>query len=295
MFGDRYLHELAGLQGWRVIAGVPVLGRVLFVHVELPGLERLQGYLGVAVVVGADAVEVVQAAAYRQVLGPPVFHSFKLYAAARRYLADAIGAATQWWLQAALAEVAGGPPVLGQHSELAQDHGQLAVVLVLEVEAHLELVLGHHLRHVGVVVAVQGITFFQEDVEGEDHILGRDRGAVVEACLGVEDEAHVAVVGSLVDLLGYQAVLGEGLVQRVIGQAVVDRADGCRISLGDKGVEAVETADATLAQQAALGCIRIDVLEVFEVRRVLGRLVVEGDGVSRFGLGRAGQHQQGGA
>ncbi|MOA69475.1 hypothetical protein D3C78_1976860 [compost metagenome] len=61
-------------------------------------------------------------------------------------------------------------------------------------------------------MAVHGVAVFDQGIEGEYHVFGRHRLAVVEARLGVQVEAHVAVVRCLFDLLGEQAVFGEGLV-----------------------------------------------------------------------------------
>ncbi|MNP21188.1 hypothetical protein D3C76_1137980 [compost metagenome] len=186
--------------------------------------------------------------------------------------------------------------MLGQHLDLAEDQRQFAVARVLEVEAYAQVVLGFHLGHVGVVVAVHGVAVLDQGIECEYHVRGRYRLAVVEPRLGVQVEAHVAVVRRLLDLLGEQAVFGEGLVGGVEGKAVVDQADLVGgIALGDEGVEAVEAADAGEAQDAALRGIRVDPGEVLEVRRVFGGLVVEGDGVLGLGHDEAGQGQQQGA
>ncbi|MNT40037.1 hypothetical protein D3C72_1763290 [compost metagenome] len=90
--------------------------------------------------------------------------------------------------------------MLGQHLDLAEDQRQLAVARVLEIEAHALVVLGLHLGHVGVVMAIHGVAVLDQGVEGEHHVRGRYRFAVVEARLGVQVEAYVAVVRRLLDL-----------------------------------------------------------------------------------------------
>ena len=51
-------------------------------------------------------------------------------------------------------------------------------------------------------------------------------------------------------------------------------------------------AEAGLAEGPAFGRIRIDVIEVFEIRRVLGRFVVQGQGVLRRRLGDTGHTRE---
>src|SRR3546814_18433138 len=64
-------------------------------------------------------------------------------------------------------------------------------------------------------------TLAHQGFEGEHHILGLYRLAVMEACLRAQVEAHPAVVRSLFYLFCQKAVDGEGLVQAVgeIGRA----------------------------------------------------------------------------
>src|SRR3546814_3533786 len=84
-------------------------------------------------------------------------------------------------------------------------------------------------------------TLAHQGFEGEHHILGLYRLAVMEACLWAQVEAHPAVVRSLFYLFCQQAVDGEGFVQAVGGEGVVDQTDivGCN-ALVDEGVERVE-------------------------------------------------------
>ncbi|MNP28116.1 hypothetical protein D3C76_1210660 [compost metagenome] len=119
--------------------------------------------------------------------------------------------------------------------------------------------------------------------------------AVMEARFGAQVEAHPAVVRGLFDLAGHQAVLGEGFVQALGHQGVVDQADVVGgYALVDERVEAVETAEAGLAKGAALGRVGVDVVEVLEAGRVFRRFVVEGQGVLRCSqclAAKAGQQQ----
>ncbi|MCY1411487.1 hypothetical protein D9M71_268750 [compost metagenome] len=117
----------------------------------------------------------------------------------------------------------------------------------------------------------------------------------MEARFGAQVEAHPAVVRGFLDQPGDQAVLGERLVQALLGQGVVDDADIVRRhAFADEGVEAVEAAEPGLTECPALGRVRVDVVEVLEVGRVFRRLVVQGHGVLRGGAGQPGEQQAAG-
>ena len=279
----------------RLVGGGPVLRDALFVEVELPGLEGFQGDGQVAVGIYNHGIEVVEAAIDRQVPRPVILDRLVAYRAPRVDLGDAVRAAAQRRFQAGLAEVAAGPPVFGQDRQLAEYQRQFAVARALEVEAHAQAVLGHHLVDVRIVVAVHRVALAHQALEGEHHVLGGDRRAVVEACLRAQVEAHEALLRVFLDLFREQSVLGERLVQGVEGQGVVDQVDlRSRIALGNERIEAVEAAEIREPQGAALGRFGVDVGEVLEVGGILRRLVVEGDGVLWSGVGQACQAQQGG-
>ena len=192
-----------------------------------------------------------------------------------------------------LGEIALLPPVAGQDLQLADDQRQLAVAAVGEIEAHAMRTFGHRLFDVRVVVAVHRVALADQRVEGEHHILGGNRGAVMEAGLGAQVEAHEAVVRRLFDLFRQQAVFGERLVRGMVGEGVVDQPDHAGfVALGNERVEAVETVEPGQAQGAALGRVRVDEVEVREAGRVERRLVIQRDGVLRLRQGRAGQSER---
>ncbi|MNM21924.1 hypothetical protein D3C81_322920 [compost metagenome] len=117
----------------------------------------------------------------------------------------------------------------------------------------------------------------------------------MEACFGAQVEAHPGVVRGFLDQAGDQAVLGERLVQALLGQGVVDVADIVRRhAFADEGVEAVEAAEAGLSEDPALGRVRVDVVEVFEIGRVFRRFVIQGHGMLRGGAGQPGEQQTAG-
>ncbi len=265
----------------------------------MPGLEGLQRYGVVPVVVEVDVIEVVEPAIHRQVLAPVILDPGIADRAPGLDLLDAVRAAAQRDFQAARGEFAPLPPVLRQHRQLAEDHRKLAVAGVLEVEANPSRALGHHLLHIGVIAAVVRGALAHQRLEGEHHVIGGYRLAIVEASLRAQVEAHPAVVRAFLDLFRQQAIDSERLVQAVGGQCVVDQADVIGgDALVDEGVERVEAAETGLAQRAALGGLGIDVLEVLEIGRVLGLLVIQRQGMAGGGLGQgchAEQTQQAGA
>jgi hypothetical protein len=146
---------------------------------------------------------------------------------------------------------------------------------------------------VGIVAAVHRCTFFHQGLEGELDVFGGYRRAIVEARLLAKQESYPGVVRRLFDLLGDQSIAAERLVHALHGQGVVDQADIVgRHALADERVETVETAKAGLTEDAAFRCIGVDVVEVLEVRRILGRFVIERGGVLRGGNGEAGKTEQ---
>jgi len=105
----------------------------------------------------------------------------------------------------------------------------------------------------------------------------------VPARLGPQVEGDPGAIFGHLHGLGQQAVAGEGLVGRRLGQGVVDVADaGRRIALDDEGVETVEAADGRQLDDAALGGVGPHVVELLEIGAVLG-IAVHGDGVDRRG------------
>ncbi|MNM89464.1 hypothetical protein D3C81_1016960 [compost metagenome] len=278
-----------------VIGGGPALRCGFQAVVELAGLERFEGDCAVAVVVGGHLVEVVETTVDRQVLAPVVLDPLVADRAPRLDLGDLVRAAAQGDFQVALGELAAFPEVLGQYRQLAEDQRKFAVVAVLELEQHPLRVFGDHFGDIGVVAAVQRCAVLDQGVEGEHHVFGVHRVAVMKTRFGAQVEAHPAVVRGFFDLAGDQAVLGERFIQALGHQGVVDQANVVGgYALVDERVEAVETAEAGLAKGAALGRVGVDVVEVLEAGRVFRRFVVEGQGVLRCSqclAAKAGQQQ----
>ena len=115
--------------------------------------------------------------------------------------------------------------------------------------------------------------------------------AVLEPRLRIEVEDDPGVVVGVLDLLRDQAVVDLLLVLRRRHQAC-RRTSRCRRRHSSPlgvAVEVVKAADGAHAQRAALGRVRVHVVEVRESRRVLG-LAVKRDRVRNDDLRGGAQH-----
>ncbi len=105
---------------------------------------------------------------------------------------------------------------------------------------------------------------------------------------------------------GQRAVFGRNLVQRRRHQRFIDKPDGGRVRAFDAGnhsIEVIERSNQDLPRDAALGGVRIDVIEAFEIDRIFDvaeqrqrvapeRLAGSGLRVSRVGRGNACRNSQ---
>ena len=223
--GQLFLDQAAFTNGRHVVGAGPVFCADFQGIVEGTGFQCFQGDGGVAVGVESHGVEVIETAVDRQVLGPVVLYPLVTDAAPGLDLGNLVRPAAQRDFQVAAVEFAVFVPVLGQHWQLAEDQRQLAVVVVLEPEQHPQRVFGNHFGDVAVVLAVERGAILDQGIEGEHHILGAHRVAIVEARFGAQVETHPAIVRGFLDLAGDQAVLGERLVLALTHQGVVDDAD----------------------------------------------------------------------
>ncbi len=172
-------------------------------------------YIDIAKELDAEVVEVVKAAAHRQVLAPPIGIAFKSDAAPIIDLADPVGPAAQRCFEAPAArEIAVLPPVLWQYRQGGKVQGQRAAVVVLEVKAHLALALDDHVYDIGKLTAVAQAALGNQQVEGVPHVFGGYGGAIGKLGPRVEIETQPQALGVAFDALRDKAVHGVGLVQR---------------------------------------------------------------------------------
>ena len=255
----------------QVVGRGPVLGHALDVDIELPGLECLQqDHLVTEVLIG-DLAEVVAPHTGRDRGAPAVRDAFVGDVAVRLEGLDAVRAAAEGGFEGGGSEIARLPVVLGQDRDLADDQGQLTVRLIgTEGELHPPLPELLHGRDALVVELEGRVPLLQHGVEGEDDIVGGDRGAIVPARRGAQVEADPGTVRRDVHGFGQPPIGGEGLVGSVRQQRVIEQLQPVGgIAAQDEAVERVVAPAGAEAHRAPLGRVRLDILKVGDVGRVL--------------------------
>ncbi len=275
--GDRFLLDPPFRHGGKVVAGRPLAGDVLSPIVELARLELFERRRAVEEIAELDFVEVPLALGDGQVLRPIVLDALIGDRAPGIDRLDLVGARAQRDLERRLGDVAllavgagAFPEMLGQYRDLPDDLRQLAVGLDVECEG--DLVLAGLLCLYDVLV-VEGVLRMRLllGLQAEDHILGRDRRAVMPTRLGAQPERHGGIVVGVGNPLRDLAVFGGGLIGARGHERIVDEPQArCRRAAHRERVEAVEGSFDEAAQRAALGRVRIDPVEVVEVGAVLG-------------------------
>ena len=189
--------------------------------------------------------------------------------------------------------------MFGQDGELTHDHRQLAIVLHVEIEGDLVLPRRFGPRHVLVVEAHARIGGLVH-LEAVDDVLGRDRLAVMPACLVAELEGDRGVVGRIGGPFGDQAVGGGRLVQTVGHQVLIDEAEPARrLALVEHRIEAIEAADIGHAHDAAFRRVGIDEVEMGEARGIFRladqrqRMAVDGRILGPSSAGKEAEQHQG--
>jgi hypothetical protein len=243
------------------------------------GLERFQCDHRIAKILVANLVEVVAPDIDVQILGPIVFHPLVDHLATGDEFLDAVGGIAERRFEYGGADVAllargvrSFPPVPGQHPELPEDDRHFMIAGGAEPEGDFALAALLHFLHVAIEGADEGIGFL-ECLEGKDHVLDRDRGAVVVTRGRAQAKGDGCKVRGVTDLFGDQPVVGHRFVERCHHQRVANRAGGGgeqTLEAGDHLVEVVERAERCQAQRPAFRRLRIDVVEMLEAGRILG-------------------------
>ena len=273
-----------------VVERHPVGDDILQPEVVGIALEQFRQLLGIGVVVVADLIEIIVALGGGQIGAPPVLDPLIDGPAPGLEALEAVGAGTERRLERGVGDVArlavgpiGQPPMLGHDVELAEDLRQLAIALGREAERHLvgraDLGLGD------VVIILRGLQVVGLlHLEGPHHVLRRQLGAVVPARLGIDAEGHRGNVVGKAHRIGDLAIFGGRFVLRRCHQVLVDIGDtGLDVALHrdavdrhQRDVEIVEGAADRQPHPAALGRIRIDVVEMVE-RLLVPGLAQQGD------------------
>src|SRR5690606_10859499 len=118
---------------------------------------RLADHRRVAVIVGADDVEIVLPAIDGQILAPIILNPLERDAATRLEVGGAIRTAAERRLQRRPREVAALPVMLRQDGELACDQRQSPIVALGDGEPHLALAELLRLDDALIVEAVEGV------------------------------------------------------------------------------------------------------------------------------------------
>ena len=247
--------DAAVLGGREAIALDPAGGVVLGPHVDLAGLEGFEQRGGVAEILDADLIEIETPARDREVARPPVGVAAIGDGAPGVDLGDDVGSAADRRLQRGALEGLGVDLVPRQDRHEREDERDLAIAGRSEGEADAAGADFLRLRHLAVVRAVIGPALLLQDGVTEEHVLGRDRGAVGKAGLGAQVEGDGAAVLGDLDAFRDQPVERERLIAAARHQAlvyVVANIPGGHAP-EDECIEAVEGAERPQHQPAAFG------------------------------------------
>src|SRR5262245_25926434 len=197
----------------------PVLGTVLGAPVRVVGLEGFQCDRRVTKILVANFVEVIAPDINVQTVGPIVFHPPVNHHTAGHELLDAVGAIAERRLERGCAyvallarRVASFPPVLGQYSELSEDHWHFPIVGGTENESDLALAALLNSHDVAVKGADEGVVFLV-GLEGIDHVLDRNRLAVMVAGGGAQAKGRGRKVRGMTDRFRDKPVMGRRFVE----------------------------------------------------------------------------------
>src|SRR5690625_619718 len=105
------------------------------------------------------------------------------------------------------------------------------------------MIQGYNIFNIDIVTAIEGVTFFHQQLETEHHILGSDRLAIVETRLGAQVKLDPVTLRVKPNALGQQAIDAKRLGDVFGEQGIVDVADAnSRRTTNDKRVGRVKTA-----------------------------------------------------
>ena len=253
-------------------------------QVDLPGLEGLELHRALAEIIEAYRLEIEAPAIYGEILAPIVGIALVDDGASRVDLGNAIGPRADGGCNVVASNVAASIACLGNTGISARISGISRSPLASKVNAHRRCRQPLGLRHLGEIRAVIGPAFLLQDLQGEQHILRRNRRPVGEVRLGIEVEGYRRTILRHLHALSDQSVERERLIERARHQALVDEVADARngLALDDQRIETVEGAKARHRQAPSFGRCRIDVGEVMKARSQR-RCAVHGNAVQRLG------------
>ena len=298
LLGGGKIEVALGLQGAHAGVGRAGIGRA---NALLEGLELR---VGVEEILDGDRVVIVEAALGRDVFAPIVGIALENDAVAGFDLGHRVGARADERFQRRAIKSLLVERMLRHDRRHRDDERKFPVRQV--VEGELDAVVAGLLQLGDLLHAIRigRAALVGEDIVGEQHVVGRDRLAVRPFRFRIEMELDRLAVVAHIGRVGEQAVEREGLVhvalhQRLEDQIAEDRVDhaACRgtQAFQDERVEVVERPDHAIGDRAALGRLRVGIVEMGVVRRQR-RLALHGDGIARPGCRRreGRNHKSGG-
>src|SRR5262249_13005843 len=125
---------------------------------------------------------------------------------------DLVRTATERWICCRSLEIASLPIVFRKYGELTHDRRQLPVAAGGEREFYLSLTDLFGLRHVGIVGPEERSALLLQDVQREDHVIDRDRLAIVPSRSLAQVESDPRLVRCDFDRFSDEAVFGFSIV-----------------------------------------------------------------------------------
>ena len=259
-----------------VARGPDAGGEFLAEKVALAG-EAFEGDVAIAVKLVAHDIEIVVPARDRQVGAPPVLDPLVFDVAAGLEAPDLVGAAAERHVERGLVERAAR--IVGTREYRQRCHEQRHVAPTVGHEAH---------DHGGVIDSLSAgevaqhllsnrVPLLLEDFQREGNIVGGERAAVVELDARPHQETAGEPIRRYLHGARSQPVQGIGLVRSCRHQACEGELHALRaVALEDEAVERIESVEVLverparpdMGEHAALRRIRVDVIEMLEVRGI---------------------------
>ena len=266
---ERLANDQPLVDGRLVVLGCPRTRGELLAKIVLAGEERLERDVAIAIVIDADAPEIVAPAVDRQVARPVIGDPLVDCRSAGFDPDDAVRPAAERRGERGLVELDLGVVCLRQHRQRGEPRRQVAVDARLEDKPDLSRAQRLGLRHVAIDDAETRVPFFHKRLEGKHHVGGGDRRAIVKLRARIEVEDDPAPV--LRQLGGFrdQPIDRVGLVHRPRHQGIEHEARQLFLAaFEDEGIDGLVGSDRLELELAALGRVRIDVVELREAGRV---------------------------
>ena len=160
--------------------------------------------------------------------------------------------------------------MLGQYSELPEDHRHFPIADGIQSESDLALAALLDLHHVAVKGADEGVHFLVR-LERIDHVLDRNGLAVVVASGGAQAKGGGRKIRRMTNRFRDQPVMRRYFVERWHHQRVANRAGSGGQQAPDPSyclVEVVESAGRHEAYRPSFRRLLIDVVKMPEVGRI---------------------------